>query len=230
MCKTILVVEHEFGKRLMLERHLTKQGFGVQMADNSQEGLSLAFDSSPHLILLDLMMPNWTGYQFLQRYRSRRNTPIITMTAKKEESEAVMVFQLGADDVVTKPLKMRELIARINAVLRRLKQGVDRYEVGDVILDRVSGKVTVRQAAINLTHTEFHLLAMFMSQAGHVVPRQTLFKGLIEAGYTGSERSIKGHVCNLRRKLIPKHKGTGTNTNYPTYIKTVFGVGYCFSA
>lgn len=230
MCKSILVVEHEFRRRLMLERHLTKQGFGVQLADNSDEGLSLAFDSSPHLILLDLMMPNWTGYLFLQRYRRRRNTPIITMTAKKEESEAVMAFKLGADDVVTKPLRMRELVARIDTVLRRLKQATDRYEVGDVVLDRISGTVMVRQRAINLTYTESHLLAILMSQAGHVVPRQTLFKGLIEKGYTGSERSIKGHVCNLRKKLVPKHKSAKSHASYPTYIKTVFGVGYRFSA
>ena len=97
MSKTILVLEHEVGSRLMLEKHLTTQGFQVQLADNSHEGLSLAFDSPPNLIFLDLMLPDWASYQFLRHYRRRRNTPIITMTAKEEEAEAVRAFSLGAE-------------------------------------------------------------------------------------------------------------------------------------
>ena len=221
MSKTILVVEHEFGRRLMLERHLTKQGFAVQLADNSHEGLSLALDAPPNLILLDLMMPEWAGYQFLRHYRRRRNTPIITMTAKADESEAVKAFEFGADDVVTKPLRMGELVARIDAILRCGVRIINRLEVGNVLLDRLTGAVRVGGVAVKLTRTECHLLDILMSQAGYAVPRQTLFKGLLKEGYTGSERSIKVHVRNLRKKLEP-------DASYPTYIKTVFGVGYRF--
>ncbi|MGB0383517.1 MAG: response regulator transcription factor [Ardenticatenaceae bacterium] len=224
MSKTILVVEHEFRRRLMLERHLTKQGFGVQLVDNSHEALSVALETPPDLILLDLMMPEWAGYQFLRHYRRQRNTPIITMTSKEDESEAVMAFEFGADDVVIKPLRMGELVARILAVWRRVHfRAIDRLEVGEVVLDRVTSAVTIGGAAVKLTPTQFDLLALLMSQAGHAVPRQTLFEGLLKKGYTGSQRSIKVHVRNLRRKIE-------ADASYPSYIKTVFGVGYRFCA
>ena len=224
MSKSILVVEHEFRRRLMLERHLAKQGFAVQLADDSHEALIIALKTPPDLILLDLMLPDCAGYQFLRHYRRRRNTPIITMTEKEDEDSQVTAFELGADDVVTKPLRMRELVARIHAVLRRVNfRVIDRLEVGKVVLDRVSCTVTVGGVAVKLTSTELHLLALLMSQAGHAVPRQALFEGLIKEGYTGSEGSIKVHVRNLRRKIE-------ADARYPSYIKTVFGVGYRFCA
>ncbi|MGB0385994.1 MAG: response regulator transcription factor [Ardenticatenaceae bacterium] len=223
MTKTILVVEHQAGRRVVLEECLTKEGFQLLLAGNSDEALSVALETPPDLILLDLMMPNGTGYQFLREYRRKRNTPIITMTEKKEESEAVTVFELGADDVVTKPLRMRELVARIHALLRRSKQAIDRLEGNDIVLDRVSRTVTVRGVAVNLTPTEFHLLAILISQAGHAVPHQTLFERLVLVGYAGSKRSIKGHVRNLRQKIE-------ADPAYPSYINTVFGVGYRFGS
>lgn len=223
MSKTILVVEHESKRGLMLEECLSKQGFRVWLAENSHEALLMALELPPDLILLDLMMPDWTGYQFLRCYRRKRNTPIITMTEKTEESEIVMGFKLGADDVVSKPLRVHELVARIEAVLRRVNfRAIDRLEVDDVVLDRVSRAVTVEGMAVNLTSIEFHLLSILMSQAGHVVPLQTLFKHLIKGGYTGAESSIKVHVRHLRKKIE-------ADASYPKYIKTVFGMGYRFN-
>lgn len=222
MNKTILVVEHDPEKSLMLKKHLMKEGFQVWLANNKHEALSMALEEPPTLILLDLMLPELEGYRFLQHYRRRRNTPIISMTAKEQESEAVMALEFGADDVVTKPLRMHELVARIHAVLQRTHfQVIDRLQAEDVVLDRANGTVTVRQTMIHLTHTEFHLLAILMNQAGHVIPRQTLFEGLIKKGYTGSESSIKVHIRNLRKKIE-------VDPNYPSYINTIFGSGYRF--
>lgn len=179
MKTTILVVDDESKVRSMLDEVLTGQGFRVVLARDGHEALFVAEHEQPDLILLDIMMPQLDGYQFLRRYRRKRNTPVIILTAKEDESDAVIGFELGADDYVIKPFRMRELIARIHAVLRRYRhqqQSNDRLEVGDVLLERVSRSVTVRGTAINLTPTEFNLLAILISRPDHVVSHQTLLE------------------------------------------------------
>ena len=225
MKATILVVDDESKVRSLLAEVLTGQGFRVLLARNGHEALFVARGEQPDLILLDIMMPELDGYQFLMRYRREYKTPVIIMTAKEEESDAVIGFELGADDYVIKPFRMRELVARIHAVLRRTspQQQVksDRLQVGDIVLHTKSRSMTRRGTPVNLTPTEFNLLAILMKTPNHAVSRETLFERLIDKGYTGLERSIKVHVRNLRKKIEP-------NPSQPTYIETVFGVGYRF--
>ena len=222
---TILVVDDESKVRSLLNEVLTGQGFRVLLARHGREALFEARREQPDLILLDIMMPELDGYQFLMRYRRDYKTPVIIMTAKEEESDAVIGFELGADDYVIKPFRMRELVARIHAVLRRTspQQQVksDRLQVGDIVLYIKSRSMTIRGTPVNLTPTEFNLLAILMKTPDHAVSRETLFERLIDKGYTGLERSIKVHVRNLRKKIEP-------NPSQPTYIETVFGVGYRF--
>ena len=222
---TILVVDDESKVRSLLNEVLTGQGFRVLLARHGREALFEARREQPDLILLDIMMPELDGYQFLMRYRRDYKTPVIIMTAKEQESDAVIGFELGADDYVIKPFRMRELVARIHAVLRRTspQQQVksDRLQVGDIVLYIKSRSMTIRGTPVNLTPTEFNLLAILMKTPDHAVSRETLFERLIDKGYTGLERSIKVHVRNLRKKIEP-------NPSQPTYIETVFGVGYRF--
>ena len=224
MTTTILVVDDEPRIRVMLQEVLRAQGFRVVLARNGDDALLVAGREQPNLILLDIMMPELDGYQFLMRYRREHNTPVIIMTAKEEESDAVIGFELGADDYVIKPFRMREFVARIHAVLRRTSrkdERRDRLEVGDIVLDIKSRTITMRGRPINLTPTEFNLLAILMKSPDQAVSLQTLFEYLVDKGYTGLERSIKVHVRNLRKKIE-------ANPSQPTYIETVFGVGYRF--
>ena len=224
MTTTILVVDDEPRVRVMLQEVLKGQGFRVVLARDGHDALLVARREQPDLILLDIMMPELDGYQFLRRYRREHNTPVIIMTAKDEESDAVIGFELGADDYVIKPFRMREFMARIHAVLRRTSGKPlrrDRLQVGDIILDIKNRTMTMRGSPVNLTPTEFNLLAILMRSPDQAVSRQTLFEYLVDQGYTGLERSIKVHVRNLRKKIEP-------NPSQPTYIETVFGVGYRF--
>jgi DNA-binding response OmpR family regulator len=226
MTKTILVVDDKKSLLDMVKAYLTQQGFRVVTAQNGQEALFVARHEKPDLILLDIMMPEMDGYDFIRVYSRERDTPIILLTARLEESDKVLGLELGADDYVTKPFSPRELVARIRAVLRRLEKGATISEVlraGDVILDKGARLVQVRGQAVNLTPTEFDLLATLMSAPGQVFSRQTLLQAVQGTSFEGLERSIDVHVSNLRSKIEP-------DPAEPRYIETVFGVGYRFSS
>jgi DNA-binding response OmpR family regulator len=221
---TILVVDDKANIRLMLEDYLTEQGFRVVLADNGRNAIYAARHSKPDLILLDIMMPEMDGYQFITQHRREANTPIIIITAKTEETDAVVGLELGADDFVIKPFRMRELVARIRAVLRRREEqeaGVKPLQSGDIRLDPTTYTVTVRGASVDLTPTEFDLLAIFMGAPGRVFTRELLLDRLSEGGFTGLERTINVHIRNLRTKIE-------TDPGNPLYIETIFGVGYRF--
>jgi DNA-binding response OmpR family regulator len=222
--KTILVVDDKANVRLLLEDYLTEQGFRVVMADNGRNALYTARYIKPDLILLDIMMPEMDGYQFITQHRREAATPIIVITAKTEETDAVLGLELGADDFVVKPFRMRELVSRIRAVLRRREaqvESVSPLQVGDIRLDPVTYTVTVRGEPGDLTPTEFDLLAIFMGAPGRVFTRELLFDRLSEGGFTGLERTINVHIRNLRTKIE-------LDPGNPFYIETIFGVGYRF--
>ncbi len=220
--KTILVVDDKANVRQLLSEYLTGQGFKVVTATNGREALYAARHETPDVILLDIMMPEMDGYEFLRAYRRERSTPVIILTAKEEETDAVLGLELGADDYVIKPFRMRELAARVKAVLRRAESaasGAKPLHVGDIRLDEATHTVTVRGQSVNLTPTEFNLLALFMRAPGQVLTRQQLADRLTEEGYTGLERTLNVHIRNLRAKIEP-------HPDQPQYIETVFGVGY----
>jgi DNA-binding response OmpR family regulator len=222
--KTILVVDDKSNVRAMLRDYLSEEGFRVLLAENGRVALFAARQEKPDLILLDILMPEMDGYEFLRAYRKERNTPVILLTAKLEESDKVLGLELGADDYVTKPFGMRELVARIRAVLRRTGQEPPADEVlraAEVVLDRGSRSVTVAGQPVKLTPSEFDLLATLMAAPGRVLTRAQLLQVLQGAGYEGVERTVDVHVRNLRTKLEPDPAN-------PCYVETVFGVGYRF--
>ncbi len=224
MTKTILVVDDKSNIRTLLRDYLSEEGFRVVTAETGRDALYVARHEKPDLILLDIMMPEMGGYEFLRAYRKERNTPVILLTAKLEESDKVLGLELGADDYVTKPFGMRELLARVRAVLRRGRQDTPSDEVlraADIVLDKGNRTVHVGDQAVRLTPSEFELLAVLMSAPGRVMSRAALLEQVQGSSFEGVERTIDVHIRNLRTKIEPD---PGT----PRYVETVFGVGYRF--
>jgi len=220
--KTILVVDDKANVRQLLDEYLTQQGFHVVTATNGREALYAARQENPDVILLDIMMPEMDGLQFLEHYRREKSVPVIILTARDEETDTVVGLELGADDYVLKPFRVRELVARIRAVLRRAEpaDGARKImKVGELLLDEGAHTVSARGQAVNLTPTEFNLLALFMRTPGVVFTREQLADQLSEVGYSGLERTLNVHIRNLRARIEP-------DPNQPEYIETVFGVGY----
>ena len=223
MAKTILVVDDKVNVRTLVRDYLTAENFRVVTASNGRDALYVARDEKPDLILLDIMMPEMTGYEFLKSYRKERNTPVILLTAKLEESDKVLGLELGADDYVTKPFGMRELVARIRAVLRRVGQETpsEVLRAADIVVDKSEHTVTVNDRPVRLTPSEFEMLATLMSAPGHVFSRAALLERLQGIAFESIERTVDVHIRNLRTKIEP-------DPSEPRYIETVFGVGYRF--
>jgi DNA-binding response OmpR family regulator len=223
--KTILIVDDASSVRRLLEEYLSGQGFRTVCAVNGREAIYAARHEQPDLILLDLMMPEMDGYEFLRRYRQERPTPVIILTAREEEADAVLGLELGADDYIIKPFRMRELVSRIHAVLRRTEGELTPARVlrcGDLVVDETTRTASLGNLPIPLTHTEFDLLVLMMAVPGRVFTRQQLVEHLSDSGFTGVERTLNVHIRNMRRKL------NAEGTEGTEYIETVFGVGYRF--
>lgn len=224
--KTILVVDDTASVRKLLEDYLSGQGFRVVTATNGQEAIYAARHATPDVILLDIMMPQMDGFEFLRRYRKEKQTPVIIITAKEEETDAVLGLELGADDYVIKPFRMRELLSRIRAVLRRA-EGIAADEkvlrVGEISLDVATHTVMAHGKPADLTPLEFDLLALIMSAPGRVFSREQISVKLADTGFAGLERTLNVHIRNLRSKIEK-------NSAEPEYVETVFGVGYRFRA
>jgi DNA-binding response OmpR family regulator len=225
MTRVILVVDDKINVRQMLSDYLEGQGFRVVTAENGRTALFTARHEKPDLILLDVMMPEMDGYEFIRAYRKESDTPIILLTAKIEELDKVIGLELGADDYVTKPFGMAELVARVRAVLRRIDKSTEtpeRVRVGPVTLDRTSRRVIIHEQPIELTPSTFELLAILMATPGRVFSRAELLERLQGNDYEGVERTIDVHIRNLRAKIEP-------DPTNPLYVQTVFGVGYRFN-
>ena len=225
MPQTILVVDDE--KRLvsLVQSYLQQEGYRVVTAFNGKEALPIAQKEKPDLIILDLMMPEMNGYDFMQAHRKESDTPIIMLTAKVEDDDKIIGLELGADDYVTKPFKPRELMARVRNVLRRAGKNEAKgktLKVADISLDRDSREVLVADRAIDLTPSEFDLLAALMSAPGKVFSRLDLLDVIQGVRYEGYERTIDTHIKNLRAKIE-------ADPRKPRYIETMYGVGYRLS-
>lgn len=220
----ILVIDDEPEITDIIKSFLTNAGYDVLVENSSVLGIEKAKSFRPDLILLDIMMPKMDGYQFLRQYRQERQTPIIIITAREEETDAVLGLELGADDYVVKPFRMRELVARIQAVLRRNQDSTEKFEVyrqGEILVDERTHTVTVKEQPVSLTPIEFALLAIFMRSPGRVFSRSELVDLLSESNFTGLDSTLNVHVRNLRLKIEPDPAN-------PLYIETVFGIGYRF--
>jgi DNA-binding response OmpR family regulator len=223
--QTILVVDDESRLVSIVETYLKQSGFQVATASNGVEALSVARQLEPDLIILDVMMPQMDGYEFMRLYRVDHDTPIILLTARVDNDEKVIGLEAGADDYITKPFRPRELMARVKAVLRRSGQKGPIAKVlqsADIILDRDGHSVCLGGTYIDLTPSEFELLAALMTSPGRVFSRLDLLDILQGVRYEGYERAIDLHVKNLRAKL-------GDPSAAPRYIETVYGVGYRFT-
>ncbi len=222
--KTILVVDDKPNVRTLIREYLTEQGFRVVTAENGQVALYCARLEKPDLILLDIMMPEMDGFEFIRAFRKECDTPIILLTARMEESDKVVGLELGADDYITKPFGMRELVARIHVVLRRAGQiphPSPRLQIGGILLDRESHTVMVNDRLVHLTPSEFDLLAILMNTPGRVFSRLDLLEDLQGTSFEGVARTIDVHVRNLRTKIEE-------DPSNPRHIETVFGIGYRF--
>jgi DNA-binding response OmpR family regulator len=224
MAKTILVVDDEMRLVSVVEAYLEQEGYKVVKASNGREALFAVRQEKPDLIILDIMMPEMDGYEFMRLHRKERETPIILLTAKVEDDDKVIGLELGADDYLTKPFRPRELIARVRAVLRRTGITEPKAQVlreGNITLDRESHFVKVDEDFVDLTPSEFDLLAALLSSPGRAFSRLDLLDRLQGTAFEGYERTIDVHVKNLRAKIEQDPRN-------PHYIETVYGVGYRF--
>lgn len=222
MPQTILIVDDE--KRLvsLVQSYLAQEGYKVVTAFNGKEALAIAQKEKPDLIILDIMMPEMNGYEFMRAHRAEQDTPIIMLTAKVEDEDKVIGLELGADDYVTKPFKPRELMARIRNVLRRMGKAeatAKTLRVSDLMLSRESREVTIGDRSTDLTPSEFDLLASLMTSPGRVFSRLDLLDVIQGVRYEGYERTIDTHIKNLRAKVED-------DPRKPRYIETVYGIGY----
>jgi DNA-binding response OmpR family regulator len=224
-----MVVDDDAGIRRMLKVNLEQEGFRIVTANNGREALFVLRQEKPDLIILDLMMPEMGGYEFMRAYSQESDTPVIMLTAKIEETDKVLGLEFGADDYLTKPFSMRELIARIRALLRRIDKLTGKtaesvpLRIGNISLDMDARLVTVSGERVNLTPSEFDILALLMNAPNKVFSRLDLMEQLQGVALEGYERSIDVHIRNLRVKIEP-------DPSQPRYIETVYGMGYRFSA
>jgi len=223
--KHILVVDDEPRIAEIARDYLERAGFKVAIAGNGADALAFARTKRPDLIVLDLGLPKMDGLDVTRALRKQSNVPIIMLTARVDESDKLIGLELGADDYVTKPFSPKELVARVRAVFRRIDAAPERGDIiraGDVTLDKRKLQVTVGTRPVDLTSTEFELLATLASQPGRVFTRAQLLDAIRGVEVDSFDRAIDAHVKNVRRKLEPDPKS-------PRYVLTVHGVGYKFA-
>jgi len=221
--ETILIVEDDPVMLRGLKDNFEFKGYGVLTAADGEEGLNAALNKKPDLILLDIMLPKINGYEICRLIRKENLTmPIIMLTAKGEESDIILGLNLGADDYVTKPFSIKELIARVEAFLRRSRQTEqDIYEFGDYRLDIPARKLTCKSDEIKLSPKEFSLLEYFVKKPGRALTRDDILN--MVWGYDSfiGSRSIDRFVTTLRNKIEP-------DPHNPTFIHTIREIGYKF--
>ena len=222
--KTILVVDDEPKITQVARDYLEHAGFAVVTAFDGKSALAAVRLHKPDLIVLDLGLPEMDGLDVTRHVRRDSNVPIIMLTARGDESDKLVGLELGADDYVVKPFSPKELVARVRAVLRRLESESTRGAViraGDLVLDEPRLKVTLGERNIEVTPTEFQLLAVLARQPGRILTRAQLLDAVRGVAFESYERAIDAHIKNLRKKIEPDPRD-------PQYILTVYGVGYKF--
>jgi DNA-binding response OmpR family regulator len=225
--RTILVVEDEPSIAEPLAEAIAREGFETKVAATVSESLALASQLEPDLVLLDVMLPDGSGFDVCRELRRSSQVPIIMLTARGEEADRVVGLELGADDYVVKPFSAREVVARIRAVLRRTESSPGRQEakpieIGELRLDPAKREVTKDGEALELSRKEFELLQLLMQNAGSVVTREQAFEDVWDTNWFGSTKTLDVHVSGLRRKL-------GDDSSEPRFLHTVRGVGFRFA-
>lgn len=228
--KKVLIVEDEKNIVDILRFNLMKEGYETLEATDGATGLTLALEKNPDLILLDLMLPVMNGFEVCRTLRDKgRNTPVLILTARESENDKILGLDLGADDYITKPFSIRELMARVKANIRRVSmlQAAEasphsRLDFGRLVIDKSASSATKDGEGLELTQREFDLLTYLASNAGKVFSRQELMERVWNyEGYVGDVRAVDVAIRRLREKLED-------NPAQPKYIITRRGVGYCF--
>jgi two-component system response regulator RegX3 len=227
---TVLVVEDEESFVDALTVGLAREGFRVQVARDGAQALDVFDAVRPDLVLLDVMLPKVSGIDVCREMRKRSKVPIIMVTAKGAEIDTVVGLEVGADDYVTKPYRLRELVARMRAVLRRspaevvdVGSDLEALVVGDVRLDPERHEVSIRGEDVSLPLKEFELLALLLEHAGRVLTRDTLIDRIWGHDYVGDTKTLDVHIKRLRAKVEP-------DPSNPTRIVTIRGLGYKYAA
>ena len=218
------MVEDEQSITVPLSEALAREGFDTEVAGTVAAALELARRIEPDLVLLDVMLPDGSGYDVCRELRSDSRVPIIMLTARGEETDRIVGLELGADDYIVKPFSAREVVARIRAVLRRSdeaapEQQAGPIEIGPLRLDRARRSAALAGDELDLTRKEFELLELLMAEAGSVVTRERLIDEVWDVNWFGSTKTLDVHVSGLRRKL-------GDSSSSPRFIHTVRGVGF----
>lgn len=228
MSQRILVVDDDHSIVKVISSYLEKSGFRAIPAYDGEMALHQLRRERPDLVILDLMMPNRSGWDVTRIVRSDKSlaaTPIIMLTARVEDTDKIVGLELGADDYITKPFNAQEVVARVKSLLRRVKldqtpQALPRILLhGSLKLDIDQRVLFIDSRVIDLTRTEFSLLEAFMSNPGYTLTRDELLEKALGYAYEGMGRALDTHIRNLRRKIEP-------DPDHPTYIQTMYGVGY----
>ena len=230
MSKRILIVEDEKNIVDILSFNLSKEGYDTLEAYDGQAGLQLALEQDPDLVLLDLMLPKMDGFDVCRQLRQAgRNTPVIMLTAREEETDKVLGLELGADDYITKPFSMRELLARIRANIRRASQydcpssassaGPELLTAGKLVMNLSDYSLTKNGQPIELTAKEFEILKLLLRNPKKVYTKEQLYSLVWQDAYCGDENAVNVHISRLRSKIED-------NPRSPRYILTVWGIGY----
>lgn len=217
----ILVVDDESRMRKLVRDFLVKNNYEVMEASDGEEALDLFFEKNDiDLVILDVMMPKMDGWQVCREIRSYSKVPIIMLTAKSDERDELMGFELGVDEYISKPFSPKILVARVEAILRRTGQAAAEtvVEAGGIRLDKQAHSVTVGEEIIDLSYKEFELLAYFMENKGIALSRERILNSVWNYDYFGDARTIDTHVKKLRSKMGAKGE----------LIKTIWGMGYKF--
>ncbi|MFL7793724.1 MAG: response regulator [Anaerolineae bacterium] len=225
MNEVILVVDDEPKIVKQARDYLERSGYRVLEAGDGKTALAQVRHERPDLIVLDLNLPEMDGLDVCRALRRESDVPIIMLTARVDETDRLIGLELGADDYITKPFSPRELVARVRAVLRRVRGGVHQpglIRAGDLEIDLPGHRVTRAGETIDLTRSEFNLLALLAQHPGQTFTREQLLGRLHGVAYDGYDRSVDAHVKNLRRKLE-------IDPSEPRYVLTVYGVGYKFT-
>jgi DNA-binding response OmpR family regulator len=220
--RRVLVVDDNEKIVEVLEAYLEREGFAVVSAHDGKTALELAAEQPPDIALVDIMMPGIDGLELTRRLQSERGLAVILVTARSDEVDRLVGLELGADDYVTKPFSPREVVARVKAVLRRVERSegaTDVLEVGDLTVDRSRREVVFEGREVELTRTEFDVLATMAAHPGRVYTRLQLLEATQDDAFEGYERTIDAHVKNVRKKL-------GDDPKDSRILHTVIGVGY----
>jgi DNA-binding response OmpR family regulator len=226
MAKKILIVEDEPGIMLGIKDEFESEGYEVYTAENGEDGLAKVKQHKPDLLILDIMMPVLDGYEVCKRLRKQGDTtPIIMLTVKDKEIDKVLGLELGADDYVTKPFSLRELLARAKAIFRRTEervQDITTYSFGEIDLDFKKYEAKKGDSDLELTPLEFHMLRLFIQKKEQVLSRDDFLDGIWgEDNLSVSFRTVDSHIANLRKKIED-------DPSTPKHILSIRGVGYKF--